>query len=337
MAGDVLLTFNAGSSTIKIGLYELGQDGVRLSGRGKIDFDAVPLLLNYSIEGRQYRRELPASEDEDTEGIVGDTLTHLLAHLPGELAGVGHRVVHGGLEFFGPVLLTKDTISRVRALTPLAPLHQPAALRVIDAIAKLRPELRQTASFDTAFHASQHELAQRLAIPRALHDKGVRRYGFHGLSYKFIAGKVSQADVSLANGKVIVAHLGSGASVCALFGGLSRDCSMGFSALDGIPMATRPGWLDAGVLLHLMRNGMSDPAKLEEFLYHECGLLDVSGISADIRDLLNDRSVEARQAVDLFCFRIAGEIARQSVTLGGPLPLSLPPGSVSISRKSASG
>lgn len=316
-ANDVLLTFNSGSSTLKIGAYELLDDHLVQVVAGKIDFDSTPLILCYSVGKTHYERELSSNSSPNFETAIADTLDHLLAHLPGTLAGVAHRVVHGGMLFRQPILLTDEAISKIRDLTSYAPLHQPAALRVIDLIRQLRPGLAQTASFDTAFHATRNSLTQRLAIPRELHEQGVRRYGFHGLSYKFIAGKLREIDPSIAGGRIIAGHLGSGASICALRDGISHDCSMGFSALDGIPMATRPGWIDPGVLLYLLRNGMSDPQQLEGFLYHQCGLLGVSGISPDTRVLLSDTRPEAKEAIDLFCFRIAGEIARQSVTLGG--------------------
>jgi acetate kinase len=230
----------------------------------------------------------------------------MLAHLPGRLRAVAHRVVHGGLMFREATLLDDAAIDRIEKLVPLAPLHQPQALRVIRSIEKLRPEVRQAASFDTAFHSSQSGLVSRLAIPRGMHDDGVRRYGFHGLSYKCIASQLSKIEPASAGGKVIACHLGSGASLCAMENGISRDTSMGFSALDGIPMATRPGWLDPGALLYLMRSGMREPERIEDFLYHECGLLGVSGISGDTRVLLEDKRPEAAEAIDLFCLRISG-------------------------------
>jgi acetate kinase len=202
-------------------------------------------------------------------------------------------------------------------LTALAPLHQPQALRLIRAVQHLRPTLAQTASFDTAFHSTQSDLVRRFALPRALHDQGIKRYGFHGLSYAFIAAELGRRVPKIAAGKVIVAHLGSGASLCALDGGESRDCSMGFSTLDGIPMATRCGALDPGVLLHLLGPKGRTLRNLEDMLYHRSGLLGVSGISADTRDLLKDERPEAREAIDLFTLRIAGEIGRMTATLGG--------------------
>jgi len=221
------------------------------------------------------------------------------------------------MTFQEATLLDDAAIERIETLIPLAPLHQPQALRAIRSMQTLRPEVRQAASFDTAFHSSQADVVRRLAIPRALHDDGVRRYGFHGLSYKYIAAKLREIDPEAAKSKVVACHLGSGASLCAMENGISRDTSMGFSALDGIPMATRPGWLDPGALLYLMRTGMPQAERIEDFLYHRCGLLGVSGISGDTRVLLDDERPEAAEAIDLFCLRISGEIGRLCATLGG--------------------
>lgn len=317
MTDDVLLTFNAGSSTLKIGVFELAGPQARNVGRGKIDFDQAPLMLRYSIGGDKYERSVKGDNDANFVSVVAETLDHMLAHLPGKLRAAAHRVVHGGLMFREATLLDDAAIDRIEKLVPLAPLHQPQALRVIRSIEKLRPEVRQVASFDTAFHSSQSDLVRRLAIPRDMHDNGVRRYGFHGLSYKYIASQLRRIDPAIAGGKVIACHLGSGASLCAMENGISRDTSMGFSALDGIPMATRPGWLDPGALLYLMRTGMRQPERIEDFLYHECGLLGVSGISGDTRILLEDKRPEAAEAIDLFCLRISGEVGRMCATIGG--------------------
>ncbi len=317
MTDDVLLTFNAGSSTLKIGIFELKPGLARNVGRGKIDFDQDPLTLRYSVGPDRYEKAIGGDNDAHFVSVVSETLEHMLAHLPGRLRAVAHRVVHGGMMFRDATLLNGAEIGRIEELVPLAPLHQPQALRVIRSIETLRPDVRQIASFDTAFHSSQADLVRRLAIPRRLHDDGVRRYGFHGLSYKYIASRLRQIDPAAAKGRVIACHLGSGASLCAMENGISRDTSMGFSALDGIPMATRPGWLDPGALLYLLRAGRLQPERIEDFLYHECGLLGVSGISGDTRVLLDDRRPEAAEAIDLFCLRISGEIGRLSMTVGG--------------------
>lgn len=317
MPDDVLLTFNAGSSTLKIGVFELATDGPRNVGRGKIDFDQSPLMLRYSIGPDRYEKAIRGDNSGQFASVISEMLDYLLAHLPGRLRAVAHRVVHGGMVFQKATLLDDAAIERIEKLVPLAPLHQPQALRAIRSMKTLRPDVLQTASFDTAFHSSQADVVRRLAIPRAMHDDGVRRYGFHGLSYKYIAAKLREMDPEAARGKVVACHLGSGASLCAMENGISRDTSMGFSALDGIPMATRPGWLDPGALLYLMRTGMPQPERIEDFLYHQCGLLGVSGISGDTRVLLDDKSPEAAEAIDLFCLRISGEIGRLCTTIGG--------------------
>jgi acetate kinase len=233
------------------------------------------------------------------------------------LAGVGHRVVHGGDRFAGPEAISGDTLDAVETLVPLAPLHQPQSIRLIRAIRHLHPGLSQIASFDTAFHRSQSDLVRRFALPRALFDQGVKRYGFHGLSYRFIAAQLQRIAPDIARGRVVAAHLGSGASLCGLEAGISRDTSMGFSTLDGIPMATRCGALDPGVLIHLVKERGLSIEEIEDMLYHRSGLLGISGISADSRDLIASDAQEAREALDLFTLRIAREISALATALGG--------------------
>ena len=313
---DLLLTFNAGSSTVKIGIFSIEDRKVRRIGKGVIDFRAEPLAFSLTEGSQIFDTPLKAELTDDLHAVIDETFELLSEHFDiGTVRAAGHRVVHGGDRFTAATALDDAAIEAIDALTPLAPLHQPQALRFIRALKHLKPHLAQTASFDTAFHATQIELVRRFAIPRALHDEGIKRYGFHGLSYKFIAGEVSRRLSNKA--KIVAAHLGSGASLCALENGVSRDCSMGFSTLDGIPMATRPGWLDPGVILHLLQQKKQSADQLEDMLYHRSGLLGVSGINADTRDLLEDGSPQAREALDLFTLRIAGEIGRMSVTLGG--------------------
>jgi acetate kinase len=249
---------------------------------------------------------------EELDAVLAEAFRRLSWHFDIDgVAAAGHRIVHGGDGFAGPVRIDDAAIAEIEALIPLAPLHQPQGLKLIRAIRRLRPGLPQTASFDTAFHRGHADVVRRFAIPRALHDEGVKRYGFHGLSYRFIAGELARREPGLADSKVVVAHLGSGASLCGLDGGVSRDTSM------GIPMATRCGALDPGVLLHLIAGKNYGAKELEDLLYRRSGLLGVSGISADSRDLLESDRPEARQALDLFTFRIAGEAARLATTLGG--------------------
>ena len=318
MTAPLLLTFNAGSSTVKIGLFALNSGGAERIGKGVIDFREEPLRFSL-IEGPdRFDIALEAQAGDELDAVLAEAFRRLSWHFDIDgVAAAGHRIVHGGDGFAGPVRIDDAAIAAIEALTPLAPLHQPQGLRLIRAIRRLRPGLPQTASFDTAFHRGHADVVRRFAIPRALHDEGVKRYGFHGLSYRFIAGELARREPSLAGGKVVVAHLGSGASLCGLDAGVSRDTSMGFSALDGIPMATRCGALDPGVLLHLIAGKNYGAKELEDLLYRRSGLLGVSGISADSRDLLESDRPEARQALDLFTFRIAGEAARLATTLGG--------------------
>ncbi|QKC85215.1 acetate/propionate family kinase [Mesorhizobium sp. NZP2077] len=318
MTDPVLLTFNPGSSTIKLGLFAIRADVPDRLGKGVIDLRHQPLALQIT-EGRTVANiPLKAAVSDDLHDVIEETLGWLSQHFSVRaLAAVGHRVVHGGDRFAGPEAITDETLAAIEALVPLAPLHQPQSVRLIKAIRHLRPGLPQVASFDTAFHRSQTDLVRRFALPRSLFDEGIKRYGFHGLSYKYIAAQLGQVAPNIASRRIVVAHLGSGASLCGLEGGVSRDTSMGFSTLDGIPMATRCGDLDPGVLIHLVKQrGLSIEA-VEDMLYHRSGLLGVSGISADSRDLIGNDAPAAREALDMFAFRIARETAAIANTLGG--------------------
>jgi len=313
----VLLTVNAGSSTIKLGLFGVGAEPPRRLGKALIDLRHQPVTLRFEGDGGPADQSLRAP-GADLQAIVEEVLAWLAGRVPLEaLAGVGHRVVHGGDHFGEPVAIDAASLDAIEALVPLAPLHQPRSVALIRAIRRQRPRLGQAASFDTAFHRTQDALVRRFALPRALFEAGVKRYGFHGLSYKFIAGQLAHSRPALADKRVVVAHLGSGASLCALEGGVSRDTSMSFSTLDGIPMATRCGALDPGVAIHLMKTQGLSVEALEDLLYNRSGLLGVSGISADSRVLLESEAPEAREALDLFTFRIAREVAALANTVGG--------------------
>ncbi|TDR89721.1 acetate/propionate family kinase [Enterovirga rhinocerotis] len=317
MSGDLLLTFNAGSSTVKLGLYR-AQSGrpVRVA-RGIVDFRQDPLTLRVTEGPEPFETTIPSKADALTE-ILADIAEILGRHVDiGRLAVAGHRIVHGGDRFAGPVRLDEEAIGAIEELVPLAPLHQPQGLRLIRSVRELWPHLVQTASFDTAFHRTNSDTVRRFALPRALHDEGIKRYGFHGLSYKYIAGELARRAPPLARSRIVAAHLGSGASLCGMADGESRDTSMGFSTLDGVPMATRCGALDPGVLLHLLGAGGRSLAEVEDLLYHRSGLLGLSGISADSRRLLESAEPAAKEAIDLFTLRIAGEVARLAATLGG--------------------
>ncbi|CAH1653643.1 acetate/propionate family kinase [Chelatococcus asaccharovorans] len=318
MSDALLLTFNAGSSTVKIGLFRRAGGRCERIGKGTIDFRRKPLTFHLTEGPATADVTLAAAPDGALQEVLGETFGWLAGHFDmGAVTAVGHRVVHGGDVFAGAVSLDEAAIARIAALTPLAPLHQPQCVRLIRAIRDLHPDLPQTASFDTAFHRTQSDVVRRFALPRALHDEGVKRYGFHGLSYAFIAWELARRAPAVARGKVVAAHLGSGASLCALDGGVSRDTSMGFSTLDGIPMATRCGQLDPGVILYLLEGGRRSEAEVSDILYNKSGLLGMSGISADSRELLASDRPEAREALDVFAFRIAGEIARLAATMGG--------------------
>ena len=254
MSGSVLLTCNPGSSTIKLGLFVIKQRAPQRLGTGSIDLRHDPLSLHI-VEGSA-TTDIPmkAAVTDDLHEVINETLGWLASHFSlSELAAVGHRVVHGGDRFTGPTLITEETLAVIEALVPLAPMHQPQSVRLIKAVSHLRPGLRQIASFDTAFHRTQTDLVRRFALPRALFDQGIKRYGFHGLSYKFIAGQIARVAPNIARGRVVAAHLGSGASLCGLDDGVSRDTTMGFSTIDGVPMATRCGALDPGVVVHLVK------------------------------------------------------------------------------------
>nr|WP_314073410.1 acetate/propionate family kinase [uncultured Roseococcus sp.] len=318
MKPDLLLTLNAGSSTVKIGVFEIASGEPRRIAGGVIDFRKKLPRLRLQDGAGIFEEDLGPEAAKDMQAALRETIGHLAGKLdPARLAAIGHRVVHGGDDFAGPVLIDEAAMQAMEKLTALAPLHQPQSLRLVRAIRELRPELTQIASFDTAFHRTNPELVRRFALPRALYEEGVKRYGFHGLSYKFVSGELARRAPELAGGRVVIAHLGSGASLCGLRDGLSQDSSMGFSTLDGIPMATRCGALDPGVLLHLLGTANRPLEEVEDMLYHRSGLLGVSGLSADSRELLESDRPEAREAIELFTFRTAGEVARLATTLGG--------------------
>ncbi|MEN3147225.1 acetate/propionate family kinase [Neorhizobium sp. IRAMC:178] len=318
MTDNLLLTFNTGSSTVKIGIFKVDGDRPERIGKAVVDFGTYPLTLHLKEGPQQFELPLKGEAGDDLAELMDEVFRELGTHFDLDAVNsAGHRIVHGGDVFDGPVELTVEALVKIRSLTELAPLHQPQALRMIRAVKHLRPALFQTGSFDTTFHATQSDLVRRLAIPRAYHDQGIKRYGFHGLSYRYVAGALAGKAPDVADDKVVIAHLGSGASLCAIENGRSRDSSMGFSTLDGIPMATRPGWLDPGVLLHLLGPRGKSIEEVEDMLYHQSGLLGVSGLSGDIRELFEDGSKEAREAIDLFALRIAGEVGRLTATLGG--------------------
>jgi acetate kinase len=231
--------------------------------------------------------------------------------------GVGHRVVHGGAHYTGPCIVTPKVLEDLRALVPLAPLHQPYNLAAIDAVSAQLPDVPQVACFDTSFHRGQPAVAELVPLPKAIRDGGVQRYGFHGLSYEYIASVLPEVAPGIADGRVIVAHLGSGASLCALKARKSVDSTLGFTALDGLCMGTRPGSVDPGVILHLFQTLKLSAAEVEKMLYKQSGLIGISGVSNDMRDLLASPDPAARLAVDYFVYQAAKQIGALTAVLGG--------------------
>jgi acetate kinase len=327
MAGSIL-TLNAGSSSVKFALFDTAgfdaarfdtADELKATVRGEIeDLDATPHLIARDGDGAVLaEKHWPAGASPSFAAVLDALLAFADAHLGSAgLVAVGHRVVHGGAEHIEPELITPDLLKALDALTPLDPLHMPDNIAPMRALAASRPALPQVACFDTAFHHTLPPVAARFALPRAVSDAGVRRYGFHGLSYEYIAGCLKRRFAALARGRVIAAHLGSGASLCALQDGHSIATTTGFSALDGLVMATRCGSLDPGVILYLGSQGHSF-ADIEDMLYRRSGLLGVSGISGDVRVLLASDDPHAREAIELFTYRIAGEAGALVSALGG--------------------
>lgn len=312
-----ILTLNAGSSSLKFGLFDIGTQRRFLSGVFD-DLHGTPHFAARDEAGTPIADRSVAQEKPPIEALLGelfDWLEPWLADMP--LAAVGHRIVHGGGRFVAPVLLSEEVVRDLDALTSIAPLHQPACLAPVRALMHSHPGLKQVGCFDTAFHHTLAPPASRYALPREFEEQGIRRYGFHGLSYEFVAGRLREISPEAFGKRAVVAHLGSGCSLCAMREGKSMDTSMGFTALDGLMMATRPGALDPGIILYLQQvHGMS-PKDVEDLLYHRSGLLGVSGLSGDVRDLLASDHPHAAEALNLFTFRIAREIAAIANTLQG--------------------
>jgi len=318
---ETILVVNAGSSSIKFQLFAVAPNDHRLERRFKGQIEGIgthPRLVAVSPQREIIADETwPAPEVDDVPAALEKLIAFLRPQIGGELpAAVGHRVVHGGPHYAEPVAVTSRVLADLEKFIPLAPLHQPNNLAPIGAILQRRPHLLQVACFDTAFHRGHPEVADRYAIPEELYVEGVRRYGFHGLSYEYIAQRLVTVAPEIANGRVVVAHLGSGASMCAISGGRSVESTMGFTAMDGLPMGTRPGQLDPGVVLHLFEKGMSAPA-IEAFLYKDCGLKGLSGISNDVRDLLASDDPRAKLALDYFTYRIALYTGLLAAAMGG--------------------
>jgi acetate kinase len=318
---DAVLTINAGSSSIKFALFEIDDDDPpTLASRGEIEtIESAPHFIARDARGEVSTERRWSQDQTNFQTLVEKVIGWAEGHLGGDaLRAVGHRVVHGGTRFDGPCVVTPGILDELDALTPLAPLHQPHNLAPIRAIAKARPRLPQVACFDTAFHRTMPTVATRFALPRKLEDEGVRRYGFHGLSYEYIARRLREIAPRTAAERVIAAHLGNGASLCAMHDGRSVDTTMGFTALDGLVMGTRCGNLDPGVILYLEQQRGMSAKQVEHMLYHDSGLLGVSGgIASDMRELLASDDPRAREAVELFAFRTAREIGALTGSMGG--------------------
>ena len=317
---DAIAVLNAGSSSLKFSLFAEADGALELTARGQTEgLYTSPRFVAKDRDGKTL------GEKSWGEGVrLGHdgALDHLVAFVRAELGaqrliGVGHRVVHGGLEYSRPVRVDAKILSALEKYIPLAPLHQPHNLAPIRALLQRTPDLPQVACFDTAFHRVQPEVAQAFALPRSITDRGVRRYGFHGLSYEYIAHALPAHDAKAAAGKVVVLHLGNGSSMCAMANGRSIASTMGFTAVEGLPMGTRCGSLDPGVILYLLDEMKMDARAIEKLIYQQSGLLGVSGISSDMRALLASDEPNAKAAIDLYVYRIGRELGSLAAALGG--------------------
>jgi len=317
---DAVLVVNAGSSSVKFSLFVARAESLGLALRGQVEgLYTSPHFVAKDDAGAVVSEK---SWGKGTKLGHAGALDHLAGFIRGELAehrvvGVGHRVVHGGLEYTRPVRIDAGVVAALEKFVPLAPLHQPHNLTPIRLLLERQPGLPQVACFDTSFHRTNPEIAQRFALPAELHDAGVRRYGFHGLSYEYIASVLPQHGEKAARGKAVVLHLGNGASMCAIEAGKSIASTMGFTAVDGLPMGTRTGALDPGVILYLMDQRGMDARAIEKLIYNQSGLLGVSGISSDMRTLLESADARAKTAIDLYCYRIRRELGSLAAALGG--------------------
>lgn len=315
---DVVLVINTGSSSIKFSAFEMASETLVL--RGSMDaMSNAPVFQAKSGSGEVLEtRDWGAGNALAHEAAIAFIADFLRSHGSGHrLAAVGHRVVHGGMDFSGPVRVDGAVLRALEALCPLAPLHQPHNLKPIRALLEQRPELPQVACFDTAYHRTQPGLAQAFALPADIVERGVRRYGFHGLSYEYIASALPGLDPIAAKGRTVVAHLGNGSSMCAMLAGKSVASTMGFTAVDGLPMGTRCGSLDPGVILYLIDQLGMDTRAVQDLIYKRSGLLGVSGMTGDMRALLDSDAPGARLAVDLYCYRIARELGSLAAALQG--------------------
>lgn len=317
---DSILVVNAGSSSIKFQLFSVAAgDQLQRRLKGQIEGIGVhPRIFAKGVGGETLiDKTWPGADVSDVPAALGKVVEFLRAEIGKLPTVVGHRVVHGGPNYSEPILIDDAVLERLQAFVPLAPLHQPNNLGPIRTLRQRQPQLPQVACFDTAFHRGHPEVADRYALPEQFYKEGVRRYRFHGLSYEYIASQLPKLAPDIAPGRVVVAHLGSGASMCAIQAGKSVESTMGFTALDGLPMGTRPGQLDAGIVLYLLTEKGMSARKIEHLFYHECGLKGLSGISNDVRDLLVSSDPRAKLALDYFVYRIALFTGALAAAMGG--------------------
>jgi acetate kinase len=315
-----ILVLNAGSSSLKFSAFLIRGAELELWLRGQAEaLYTDPKFIAKDAAGRTVsEQKWDKGHSIGHEGAIAHLIQFLRSNRGDhQLVAVGHRVVHGGLEFSEPTRLSREVVAQLEKFVPLAPLHQPHNLAPIRFVLEQIPGLPQVACFDTAFHRTQPEMAQAFALPASITDRGVRRYGFHGLSYEYIASVLPSVDARAAAGRVAVAHLGNGASMCAMVAGKSVASTMGFTAVDGLPMGTRSGSLDPGVLLYLLDELKMDARQIEKLIYQQSGLLGVSGVSSDMRTLLSSDAPRARLAVELFVYRVVRELGSLAAAMGG--------------------
>lgn len=317
---NAIVVLNAGSSSIKFSLFFERGEALEPAVRGQIE--GIGTAARFVMKAPDGSVKFEKSWPEGVKTGHGEAFDYLVGHLRSELAenrliGIGHRVVHGGSTYTRPTRVDHKILLELEAFSPLAPLHQPHNLLPIRRGLERLPELPQVACFDTSFHRTQPEVAQMYGLPAELREAGVMRYGFHGLSYEYIASMLPAVDPKAAAGRCIVLHLGNGASMCALLGGLSHAATMGFTAVEGLPMGTRSGSLDPGIILYLMDRHSMDTRRIEQLLYKESGLLGISGTSSDMRVLLRSDDPRAKLAVDYFIYRIGRELGSLAAALGG--------------------
>jgi acetate kinase len=318
---DAIIVLNAGSSSLKFSIYSVAGEALNLEVRGQVEGLGTKARFTAKEPTGVVVADMDLVESDGKPAGHREAFAHLAKWARDGYRqslspiAIGHRMVHGGMDYIEPTIITDKVMAKLESLIPLVPLHQPHNIAGVKAVTHLRPDLPQVACFDTAFHRGRAEVTERLGLPDELFQSGVRRWGFHGLSYQFITAQFRKIAPDIAKGRAIIAHLGSGASMCAVKDGKSVDTTMSFSALDGLPMGTRCGTLDPGVLLYLLDKHSSK--EIESLLYKKCGLLGISGISNDVRALLESDSPKAAAAIEYFVYRAQREIGSLTAALGG--------------------